>query len=64
MHTDLSRLFTTYLRHVGMWWLPHQAFAEVAEVSLARVRAARRPRRAHTPVSSPVKRKPELFSLA
>lgn len=49
--TNFSRLSTAYLRHAGMWRLPHQAFAEGAEVSLTRVGAARRPRRAHTPAT-------------
>lgn len=37
------------LRGVGMRWLPHQAFAEVGEVSLSRLGATGWPGRAHTP---------------
>lgn len=33
----------------AVWWLPHQAFAEVREVSLPRLGATRRPGRAYAP---------------
>lgn len=46
-----SHLFKTHLRWVGIWRLPHQAFSEVAEVSLTGLGATGWPGRAHTPAT-------------
>lgn len=50
-HTNSSRSSSAYPGCTGVRWLPHQAFAQVGEVSLAGLRAAAWPGRAHTPAT-------------